>query len=53
MENNQIKVSIIVPVKNGEKTIIKTLESIFAQSYDNYECIVVHGDSSDETKKMS
>jgi glycosyltransferase involved in cell wall biosynthesis len=52
MKNNQIKVSIIVPVKNGEKTIVKTLESILSQSYDNYECIVVHGDSSDGTKKI-
>ena len=52
MEINNIKVSVIVPVKNGENTIRKTLNSVLTQKFKNIECIVVHGDSSDDTRKI-
>ena len=52
METSEIKVSVIVPVKNGEYTIRKTLNSVLEQNFKNIECIVVHGDSSDNTKKI-
>ena len=41
--------SIIVPVYNAEKYIEKTLESIFAQSFKDYEIIVVDDGSTDNT----
>ena len=52
MTSNTPKVSVIVPVKNGEKSIKKTIDSILNQTYKNIECIVVHGDSTDNTKKV-
>jgi glycosyltransferase involved in cell wall biosynthesis len=52
MLNDQVKISVIIPVKNGEKTIQKTVESVLTQSYKFFECIIVHGDSHDKTKKI-
>lgn len=43
------KVSIIIPVYNGEKYIDKCLGSIFKQSCDNYEIIAIDDDSSDNS----
>lgn len=42
-----IKVSIITPCLNGEKTIRNTIESVLKQIYENIEYIIVEGASSD------
>jgi len=44
-----MKVSVIVPVYNGEQNIERTLKSIFDNSYNNKEIIVVNDGSEDET----
>lgn len=49
MDENNLKVSIITVVKNGEGTIVRCLQSIFNQDYPNIEVLVMDGDSSDET----
>lgn len=46
------KVSIIVPVYNGEKYIVECLESILNQTYKNIEIVVVDDGSIDNTKKI-
>ncbi len=46
------KVSFVVPVRNGQKTISNTLASIFEQSEKNFEVIVVDNQSFDETTKV-
>jgi O-antigen biosynthesis protein len=46
------KISIIIPVYNGEKTITQCLTSILAQNYPNYEIIVVDNGSTDRTKEI-
>jgi len=43
------KVSVVMPVYNGEKHIVEAIESAFAQTYTNYELIVVNDGSTDGT----
>lgn len=46
------KVSIIIPVYNGEKTISKTLDSLLAQTYKNWDALVVNDGSTDQTQEV-
>ena len=46
------RISIITVTFNAEKVLERTLESIRRQNYDNIECIVVDGASSDDTLKI-
>ena len=43
------KFSVIIPVYNREALIRETLDSVFAQTYDDYEVIVVDDGSTDDT----
>lgn len=45
-------VSIIIPTYNRAKLIGETLDSILAQTYKNWECLVVDDGSTDDTKKL-
>lgn len=44
-----VRLSVITVTYNAERTLKPTLESIFAQDYDNIETIVIDGGSSDGT----
>ncbi|HZH58307.1 MAG TPA: glycosyltransferase [Metabacillus sp.] len=46
------KVSVIVPVYNCEKYLLKCLESICNQTYSNIEIIIVNDGSTDNTEKI-
>lgn len=45
--NNNPKVSIIVPLYNTKKMLSETIESVFSQTYTNWEMIIVDDCSTD------
>ena len=46
------KISVIIPVYNGERTLDRCLHSVTEQSYKNLEIIVVNDGSIDKTKSI-
>lgn len=46
------KVSAIMPVYNRERYVAYAIESVLAQSYDNFELIVVDDGSTDESRAI-
>ncbi len=44
-----MKISIIVPIFNSSQTVVRALESIRQQTYQNYEVIVIDDGSTDDS----
>jgi glycosyltransferase involved in cell wall biosynthesis len=49
---SKTKVSIIIPTYNRASIITETLDSILAQNYPNWECIIIDDGSNDNTKEV-
>lgn len=47
---SKLKVTIIVPVHNSEKTLDRCINSIINQKYENIECILVENGSTDNSE---
>lgn len=47
-----MKFSIIMPTYNDCESIIYTLDSLFEQTYDNFELIIIDDGSTDDTKNV-
>jgi glycosyltransferase involved in cell wall biosynthesis len=45
-------ISIVIPLYNKEKQVAKTLSSVFAQTYSDYEIIVVDDGSTDKSAEV-
>lgn len=52
-ESFQPLVSVVVPAYNEEKVICRTVESLLASDYDNFEILVVDDGSTDDTFKIA
>jgi glycosyltransferase involved in cell wall biosynthesis len=46
------EVSIVIPAYNSADTIIETIQSIFNQTFSNYEIIIIDDGSTDDTKQV-
>lgn len=45
-------ITIIIPLYNKEKSIVKTLESVRAQTFSDYECLIVNDGSTDGSPQI-
>lgn len=52
LSNNNLKLSIIIPVYNVEKYLSKCLESIVNQTYNNLDIIIIDDGSTDSSGKI-
>ena len=50
---NKLKVSVIVPVFNGETHLIQCLESVLNQTYKNFEVLIINDGSTDYSFKIA
>lgn len=46
------RISVLIPVRNGEETIRRSLASVLAQSVGDFEVVVVDDHSTDATRKV-
>ena len=53
IKNQKDKVSIIIPVYNGQNYLRKAIDSALNQTYKNLEVIVVNDGSTDNTEKIA
>jgi len=53
MRSEELFVSVVIVVKNGQRYLATAIDSVLAQTYEAYEIIVVDGRSSDDTERIA
>ena len=55
MENNpgNLLVSVIIPVFNGDPWLNKAIESVKAQTYENWELLIINDGSTDQSSEIA
>lgn len=46
-------VSIIIPAYNADFFLEETLKSVYSQTYENWECLIIDDGSKDKTAEIS
>jgi len=52
MQNNNLKISVIMSVCNGQKYLKQSIESILVQTFRDFEFLIVNDGSTDETQQI-
>lgn len=53
MNEKSINISVVIPLYNKQNSIAATLQSVLAQTYTNYEIIVVDDGSTDDSARIA
>jgi glycosyltransferase involved in cell wall biosynthesis len=53
IRENRPLVSIVVPVYNGAEFLVEALDSVLAQTYDNWDLLIVNNCSTDRTLEIA
>jgi glycosyltransferase involved in cell wall biosynthesis len=52
MSNNSILISVVIPTYNRAHVIKRAIDSVLAQTYTNWELIIVDNNSTDNTRAI-
>ena len=52
MESNKPKISVLMPVYNGEQFLDKSINSVLDQTFNNFEYIIINDGSTDDSLKI-
>lgn len=49
---NELNISVVIPLYNKENAIVNTLNTVLAQTYSNFECVIVNDGSTDHSREV-
>ena len=52
MWNSELMVTVLMPVYNGEKYLVESIESVLNQTYKNFELLIIDDFSNDQSVKI-
>tara|TARA_Y100000768_G_scaffold340633_1_gene284629 strand:- start:1467 stop:2474 length:1008 start_codon:yes stop_codon:yes gene_type:complete len=52
MKSNEPKISVLMPVYNGDQFLDKSIKSVLEQTYNNFEYIIINDGSTDDSLKI-